>query len=129
MGYLRVCFPGWRWHPGPRRGNAMGNAGRGRRPPVLDIAQAGRRMPVCEDITTRAALRSGTPLRGRGHGANYSGALLGTTSMGEEMCCSNAWLTDPCINPDRPPKPRVPTTRRTASRAAWAISGAGFPDR
>ena len=40
---------------------------------------------------------------------------------------AHRWLTEPSITPVKPPRPRLPTTRRSASRASSTKTRAGWP--
>ena len=42
----------------------------------------------------------------------------GTISTGHAACCAHWWLTDPSSSPRKPPRPREPTTSRSAPAAS-----------
>ena len=49
----------------------------------------------------------------------------GTTTTGQTACSTAAWLTDPSSSSEKPPRPRDPTTSRSASTDSLTSASAG----
>ena len=58
----------------------------------------------------------------------YSPSSVGTTTTGQRAWWVHCWLTDPRSSPAKPPRPREPTTSRSAPWAASSSADAAPPN-